>query len=343
MKIRLLAAVAALSACLQLFADPQRVIFDTDMGNDVDDALALAMLYGYASEGEADIAAILISKDSPYSAEFVGIMNCRYGFEIPVGIAGKGIVSIVGGSPDGTYAPPVCDLKNPDGSFKYPRNIMHGAKLMDSVKLARKVLAQSEDGSVVYISVGFSTNIAAILRSEPDDISPLSGRELMAKKIKYFSVMGGQYETSKNAPKVNREFNVFADASSAKFFLENPPAPVFLSGFEVGMELGFPNDAALSGFLPDSPVGLAYKHYCGYKDGKFSIIDTRLWDLTSVLFAFSPEYFDVSEIGTVEVGKGEITKFTPDDSGRCRYLKIPQGTERKIVDELVRRTLFLKK
>lgn len=254
-----------------------------------------------------------------------------------------GIVSIVGGSPDGTYAPPVCDLKNPDGSFKYPRNIMHGAKLMDSVKLARKVLAQSGDGSVVYISVGFSTNIAAILRSEPDDISPLSWRELMAKKIKYFSVMGGQYETSKNAPKVNREFNIFSDAFSAKFFLENPPAPVFLSGFEVGTELGFPNDAALSGFLPDSPVGLAYKHYCGYKDGKFSIIDTRLWDLTSVLFAFSPEYFDVSEIGTVEVGKGEITKFTPADSGRCRYLKIPQGTERKIVDELVRRTLFLKK
>lgn len=139
MKIRLIAAVAALSACLHLFAAPQRVIFDTDMGNDVDDALALAMLYGYASEGEADIAAILVSKDSPYSAEFVGIMNCRYGFEIPVGIAEKGIVSIVGGSPDGTYAPPVCDLKNPDGSFKYPRNIMHGAKLMDSVKLARKV------------------------------------------------------------------------------------------------------------------------------------------------------------------------------------------------------------
>lgn len=46
-------------------AAPQRVIFDTDMGNDVDDALALAMLYDYQKSGQADLAAVLLNKDNP--------------------------------------------------------------------------------------------------------------------------------------------------------------------------------------------------------------------------------------------------------------------------------------
>ena len=36
-------------------ATPLHVIFDTDMGNDVDDALALAMLHAFASRGEVQL------------------------------------------------------------------------------------------------------------------------------------------------------------------------------------------------------------------------------------------------------------------------------------------------
>ena len=39
---KLLATLLLLGATLT-FAKPQKVIFDTDMGNDIDDALALAM------------------------------------------------------------------------------------------------------------------------------------------------------------------------------------------------------------------------------------------------------------------------------------------------------------
>ena len=36
-------------------AEPVKLIFDTDMGNDVDDALALAMLHSLESRGELSL------------------------------------------------------------------------------------------------------------------------------------------------------------------------------------------------------------------------------------------------------------------------------------------------
>ena len=44
-------AAASLVCCTKPLAERIPVIFDTDLGNDVDDAIALAMLYRYADEG----------------------------------------------------------------------------------------------------------------------------------------------------------------------------------------------------------------------------------------------------------------------------------------------------
>ena len=52
-RLAVLAALVLASA----FAQPTSVIFDTDMGNDVDDALALAMLHALESRGETNISA----------------------------------------------------------------------------------------------------------------------------------------------------------------------------------------------------------------------------------------------------------------------------------------------
>ena len=52
--------------------DPVRVIFDTDMGNDIDDALALAMLNNYIDMGLVDMLGVVSSKDNPYSVRIYG-------------------------------------------------------------------------------------------------------------------------------------------------------------------------------------------------------------------------------------------------------------------------------
>jgi len=57
----------------------------------------------------------------------------------------------------------------------------------------RKTLAQQEDSSVVISSIGMTTNMRDLVLSEPDSFSPLSGHDLIAKKVKLAVWMDGGY------------------------------------------------------------------------------------------------------------------------------------------------------
>src|SRR5690606_8106714 len=65
---------------------PLKVIIDTDLGNDVDDVLALDLLYKYQDAGKVEIAATINNKGNVYSAPFLRLLNKYYGYPgIPVG------------------------------------------------------------------------------------------------------------------------------------------------------------------------------------------------------------------------------------------------------------------
>src|ERR1700722_19615415 len=106
-------------------ATPLHVIFDTDMGNDVDDALALAMLHALASRGEVTLLAVTVSKDNPWAAEYVHLVNEYYGRgTIPVGIVHDGKTP-----DDGAYVRQVCELHH---------RSLNKAVVPDAVQLLRK-------------------------------------------------------------------------------------------------------------------------------------------------------------------------------------------------------------
>ena len=70
---------------------PEIVVFETDMGNDIDDALALNMLYKYMDQGLIDLVGISINKPGDAPAEFIDILDTWYGYpNIPVGIVANG-------------------------------------------------------------------------------------------------------------------------------------------------------------------------------------------------------------------------------------------------------------
>ena len=118
-------------------SDALKVIFETDIGNDVDDALALDMLYKYVEWGQVDLLAVMINKDAPAPAEYMDIMNTWYGHtDIPVGI-------VRGGSDDpwGQYAQKVVDLKNEDGTPMFARSRKSYDDLPDAHILYRQILA----------------------------------------------------------------------------------------------------------------------------------------------------------------------------------------------------------
>src|SRR5688500_19154667 len=65
---------------------PVRLILDSDMDSDCDDAGALAVLHALADRGEAEILATVVSSKNPWSAPCVDAINTYYGRgDLPVG------------------------------------------------------------------------------------------------------------------------------------------------------------------------------------------------------------------------------------------------------------------
>ena len=93
MKTSLLPAAAALllagTACDSRPAaatpEPIRLIVETDMGNDIDDALAFDLIYKAMDDGRVDLLAIGHHKLSPTATDYIDILNTWYGYpDIPL-------------------------------------------------------------------------------------------------------------------------------------------------------------------------------------------------------------------------------------------------------------------
>ena len=85
-------ALISIVSCVNEDDAPMKVIFETDMGNDIDDALALDMLYKYMDQGIVDVLAIGLNKTGFGPVEYVGLMNQWYGYpDIPIGKITEGI------------------------------------------------------------------------------------------------------------------------------------------------------------------------------------------------------------------------------------------------------------
>jgi inosine-uridine nucleoside N-ribohydrolase len=201
------AAVLLLCASLASAREPVRVIFDTDMGNDIDDALALAVLHALESRGEAKLLAVTLTKDNRFAAPYVDLVNTFYGRgHIPVGVVRNGKTP-----EDAAMIRVPCDRKRPDGTLLYPRRIVDGAEAPEAVALLRRVLAEQPDQSVVFVQVGFSTNLARLLEAD---------RGLVTRKARLLSIMAGQF------PAGNPEYNVKTDIPAAKKVFGEWPSPV---------------------------------------------------------------------------------------------------------------------
>jgi hypothetical protein len=73
--MRLLFLIGLLSTMPGALAEPVRLIFDTDMGNDVDDLIALCMIHSLQKRGACKLLAVTITKDHPQAAAFVDAVN----------------------------------------------------------------------------------------------------------------------------------------------------------------------------------------------------------------------------------------------------------------------------
>jgi inosine-uridine nucleoside N-ribohydrolase len=128
--------------------EPVRIIFDTDIGNDIDDALALALLHTFQSRAECRLLAVTITKDNTLAAPFVDVVNTFYGRgTIPIGMVRNGVTP-----EDGNFLRPVLEAETA-GTKWYPHKLQSGREAPEAVELLRKVLSRQPDGSVVIVQV----------------------------------------------------------------------------------------------------------------------------------------------------------------------------------------------
>jgi len=314
-KIRKLLLILVVLMNLPILVDakkiePMRVIFETDMGNDVDDALALDMLYKYADIKKIKLLAVMLDKEGTKPAEFVDILNTWYGYpHLPIGIIHNG--------PDcendaTNYAKVVCSMKGNDGKPLFRRSLKNYDTLPEAHLLYRKLLAKQPDHSVTIIATGFSTNLKRLLDTEADKYSPFNGRELVSRKVARLIMMAGNMNDDNF-----HEYNVVKDVPAAKAVFETWPTAVVTSPWELGEQIKFPGEAIENDFswATHHPVIEAYKSY------QKMPYDRQTWDLTSVLYAVEgSKWFSLSPMGTISVNvKGGI-KFHDNINGNRQYL-----------------------
>jgi len=289
---------------------PVHLILDTDIGNDVDDALALATIHALQSRKEVELLAVTITKDNRYAAPFVDLVNTFYGRpDIPIGVVHGGKTP-----EDATMLRIPAQRRNPDGSYVYAHTLEDGAQAPEAVELLKRILSAQPDYSVTIAQIGFSTNLARLLQSP-------GGRDLVRQKVKALYLMAG------NFARPEPEFNVYKDPEAAKTLFAQWPTPMVFSPFEVGSVITFPYESIEKdfGYVAHHPIAEAYHLYLPKP------ADRPNWDTTAVIEAIRPDrgYFELSPPGNVTVGPRNSTLFTPDPKGRCRYLIVkPEQVER---------------
>ncbi|MBQ0007048.1 MAG: nucleoside hydrolase [Alistipes sp.] len=321
--------VSALFVCtfLTSCADkPVKLIFETDMGNDVDDVLCQVLINQYVEQGSVDCLMMGINKTGTAPAAFTDLVNTFYGHgDIPIALARNGVQE-----PDSSsYAYIVSNMKGENGQFIYPRSYGDYSSLPDAVTMYRKVLSGQEDGSVVIASVGFSTNLAQLMETGADQYSPLSGMELIRKKVKSLAVMAGSFNGLGHG-----EYNVIMDIPAARKVFAEWPTEVIISPWELGVDVLYPVKSIQNDFtwVKRHPMVDAFKNY-----GDSYPSDRPSWDPTVVLYAVEgTKWFNVSAPIDVRVDDEGRTLFTPNPNGNRYFLYVTPEQIKAIEDYFVR-------
>ncbi|TDG00154.1 nucleoside hydrolase [Paenibacillus piri] len=278
---------------------PVKIILDTDMGPDCDDAAALAVLHALADRGEAEIAGITHCTSSPWGAGCIDAINRYYGRpDIRIGTLQE--PGFLDGQPYQKYDRHIGET--------YPNAYAEGKQPEEAVALLRELLASEPDGSIVIVAIGPLPNLSGLLHSGPDAISPLSGVELAARKVAELVVMGGAFPAG-------AEWNFQMDAVSARHVAGHWPTPIMFSGYEIGSEI-MTGGRLFRETPPHNPVREAYRLFVGEGGSRSS------WDLTAVLYGVRglAGHWQASPNGRIEVADDGENKWTTAPDRNRRYL-----------------------
>jgi len=290
-------------------APPVKIILDTDMSGDCDDAGALALLHALADRGECELLATVVNRKDKTgaSAAAVDAINTFFGRpNLPIGTDKQGPTDLQRAS---LYAPALRD--------EFPNDIGPDDRAPDAFEVYQRVLKAQPDGSVVICSVGAFSNLAELCRRAPD---------LVRAKVRQLVVMGGEFPPAKKP-----ETNVRTHREAARVVAESWPGEIVWHGYEIGNALI--TGLGLKRVPRSNPVRRAYE--LRQHQGRPSIEGGQpSWDQGAALFAVrgaEPEFWEVVRGGRVVVDAEGVTTWKTETGGQHAYVKLA-GKPKRLAD-----------
>ena len=284
------------------------VILDTDIGSSTDDLFSLEMLYYYQKQGRCKLLGVVVDREGEDCAACADVMNTYFNNgNVPIGLVREGIknpkVWI-----DYKALP---DFKKTDGTPMFAHSIGDYSALPDGRQLYRRLLTAQPDHSVSICSIGFTACLAQLLESKGDTYSPLSGVELVRRKVKCLYIQGGSFGLSPEP-----DYNFLQGMSFAKTFFRLWPSDVdiIFDPMETGNGIEYLpeqviSDVSWTDYHPIKQVYMTRNCNTGQK----------MWDLLTVINAVEGDgLFTLSERGTVGLNDDGTVIFTPSATGNSR-------------------------
>lgn len=291
-------------------AEPVKILFDTDMTTDCDDAGAMAVLHTLADRGECEILATVTSVTDPNALATVDAINRYRGRpDLPLGWVKGGGVQM-----PSKFTGHI--------AREFPHRPVSDADFPDAVDIYREILTQQPDRSVVLVTVGYLTNVSRFLQSP-------GGTELARAKVAKWICMGGNFIG--DPPKDDLTLgnvNFQRDAASANHAIHHWPGEIVFAGREVcSVPSGLAIGAALTNTPEDNPVRRAYEHYFGG-----TARDRHVADLATVLYAVRglTDCWDLSDPGRMDLREDMTFTWVPDPAGYQRHLLKKSGNDRQV-------------
>jgi hypothetical protein len=275
------------------------VIFDTTMGRSIDEALALALLYGLDGKNEARLMSVSISNPDLKAAAFCDAVARFYAGatspearpflrSLPIGLSTDKKVP----------SQETAMIAEPLSKATYAHEIHGFNDTAEPVALIRNAFTAQYDGNAIAVLTGPATNFGKVL-----DLP--GAKELIANKVRLLCI-------------VTNDFNLKTDTAAMRKVLAEWPSPIVAAGPEIGDALLFPASSIEKDFAWSSahPIVDAYRAY------KPMPYDAPTWAMTAMLYAVRPKegYFKLSDAGTIGVTEDGHARFTPGADGKHQQL-----------------------
>ena len=287
----------------------KKIIIDTDMGPDCDDAGALAIANQLHKSGRIRLLGVTHCTSEEGGAYTIAAINRRFSNEeIPIGqTERKGFL-------DGKENRTFTDAIKASYLEKYGTRSFEAA-----VPMLRRLLAENRD--VTLICIGPLNNLANLLKSPNDDAVPLSGLALAARSLSSVVVMGGDFR--KEAQEA--EYNIRCDIESAKYAAAHCPAPVTYCGYEMGKDVLC--GESLREYEASHPVRQAYQRFLEKYGQKGSFLRPS-WDLIAVCYGAGVGRRLWEVCGNLFVRVDAQGRTRTEKGGKDGYLVNAAGTDR---------------